>query len=410
MTDGEVRQEDAQPQDPQSQDPRAEDAGTPPASGSSAAPAPPSAPRAGRLPADLVGLGRRTLAASETWTLLALVILVVFFTVKAPGKFFTLTDFSLMGQDAAWLLVMAVGETFVILTAGIDLSVGSVLVLAGVVADLFCLHHGGAGAGWGTIAIGSLLGLGTGLGWGAMQGFLVAKAKVQPLIVTLAGFYAAGEGVSYLITNGADLRTVPNRLVNTIGLGSVVGIPWLIVISFAIAIVGGLVLAYTRFGRYTYAIGSNPEAARRAGIPVDRHLIKIYALAGLLAGVGGILSLASFDSTTIAGHSFDNLEVITAVVLGGASLFGGRGTMLGTVIGLAISTVLVEGLVIIGENIYWQQVAIGAVLVAAVYLDQLRRRQRGGSRARWAGLQLRRFGGPRPDSGRAAGGHIAQEE
>jgi len=342
------------------------------------APARPAA-RSAR-PADTRGAARRFAgrvgAASETYTLLALVILVVFFTVKAPGKFFTLNDFSLMGQNAAPLLVLSVGETFVIITAGIDLAVGSLLVLTGVVTDLYCIHHGGASASWGTIAIGSVLGLGTGAGWGAMQGFLVAKAKVPPLIVTLAGFIAAGEGVAYLITGGADFRTVPGKLVNTIGLGSVAGIPWLIVISFAVAIVAGLALAYTGFGRYTYAIGSNAEAARRAGIRVDRHLIKVYALSGLLAGLAGILSLASFDSTTIAGHAFDNLEAITAVALGGASLFGGRGSMFGTVIGLAISTVLLEGLVIIGVNQYWQEVAIGIVLVAAVYLDQFRRRIR----------------------------------
>ena len=326
------------------------------------------------------GLGRRLggglAGASESWTLLALLILIVIFTVKAPGKFLTLNDFSLMGQNSAPLLVMAVGETFVILTAGIDLSVGSLLVLTGVVTDLYCIHHGGANASWGAIAVGCLIGLATGWAWGALQGFLVAKAKVPPLIVTLAGFIAAGEGVAYLITGGADFRTVPNRLVNTIGLGSVLGVPWLIAISFVITIVGGLVLAFTRFGRYTYAVGSNAEAARRAGIRVDRHLIKIYALSGVLAGVAGILSLASFDSTTIAGHAFDNLEAITAVALGGASLFGGRGSMLGTFIGLAFSTVLLEGLVIIGVNQYWQEVAIGIALVAAVYLDQFRRRLR----------------------------------
>ena len=333
------------------------------------------APPVTRRPAAGRGLARRTVAASESWTLLALIILIAFFTVKAPGKFLTLTDFSLIGQNAAPLLVMAVGQTFVILTAGIDLSVGSVLVLAGVTADLYCLHHGGANAGWGVIAVGTVIGLLTGGGWGAVQGFLIAKAKVPPLISTLAGFGAAS-GAAYLVTGGSDFRAVPSRLVNTIGLGSVAGVPWLIVISFAAAILLGLLLAYTGFGRYTYAIGSSPEAARRAGIRVDRHLIKIYALSGLLSGLAGILSLASFDSTTIAGHATDNLTVITAVVLGGASLFGGRGSMLGTVIGLAISAVLLEGLVIIGINQYCQDVAIGAVLVAAVYLDQFRLRLR----------------------------------
>ena len=152
--------------------------------------------------------------------------------------------------------------------------------------------------------------------------------------------------------------------------------PWLIVISFAVAIIFGLVLAYTRFGRYTYAIGSNAEAARRAGIAVDRHLIKVYALLGLLAGIAGVMSLAYFGTTTIAGHATDNLTVITAVVLGGASLFGGRGSMLGTVIGVFIPAVLLTGLVILAVNQYWQDVAIGVVLVAAVYLDQFRRRLR----------------------------------
>jgi ribose transport system permease protein len=180
--------------------------------------------------------------------------------------------------------------------------------------------------------------------------------------------------VSYLITGGTDLGAPPGPLNQTIGLGTVAGVSWLIVISFVVTLVFGLVLAYTRFGRYTYAIGSNPEAGRRAGIAVDRHLIKVYALAGALSGLAGIMSLGFNTGTTLTGHATDNLTVITGVVLGGASLFGGRGSMLGTFIGIFIPQVLNSGLEIIGVNEYWQQVAIGVVLVAAVYLDQFRRR------------------------------------
>jgi ribose transport system permease protein len=320
-------------------------------------------------------LAGRLITANVTWTFLALVIEMAYFTAAAPGKFLTLSDLSLISQGAAPFLVMAIGETFVIITAGIDLSVGFVLVLSGVVAGEFYLSHGSTNAGTGTILLGALIGVATGAGWGLMQGILVAKAKIPPLIATLAGLGGA-EGISYLITGGSDLRVVPNRLISSIGTGGIFGVQWLIVISFAAILVFGLVLAYTRFGRYTYAIGSNPEAATRAGIRVDRHLMKVYALSGTMAGLAGILDLAYFGTTTISGHPLDNLTVITAVVLGGASLFGGQGSMVGTLIGVYIPAMLATGLIIVGVNQYWQYVLTGAVLAAAVYLDQFRRRLR----------------------------------
>ena len=138
-------------------------------------------------------------------------------------------------------------------------------------------------------------------------------------------------------------------------------------------IIGGISLHRTRFGRYTYAIGSNEEAARRVGIKVDRHLIMVYALSGLLAGFGAVMYLAQFGTTTIAGQSLTNLNVIAAVVIGGTSIFGGDGSMFGTVVGLFIPAVLQSGFVIIGVEPFWQGVAVGAVLIAAVYVDQTRR-------------------------------------
>ncbi|HEY8045538.1 MAG TPA: ABC transporter permease, partial [Streptosporangiaceae bacterium] len=147
----------------------------------------------------------------------------------------------------------------------------------------------------------------------------------------------------------------------------------LAVIATVIIVVGAVVLHRTRFGLHTFAIGSNPEAGRRAGVNVPRHLVMIYALSGLLAGFAGWLNLAFFQSTTIGGQSTTNLSVIAGTVIGGTSLFGGYGSILGTTIGLFIPSTLQNGFVIIGIQPFWQQVVVGAVLIAAVYVDQQRR-------------------------------------
>jgi ribose transport system permease protein len=138
----------------------------------------------------------------------------------------------------------------------------------------------------------------------------------------------------------------------------------------------GLLLHVTRFGGWTFAVGSNAEAARRAGIPVGRQLIKVYVLSGTLAGLAGVMAIARFSTTTIGGHAADNLATISAVVLGGTSLFGGIGTIFGTVIGVFIPVILLNGFVIVGIPPFWQTVAMGAVLILAVWVDQIKRRAR----------------------------------
>jgi ribose transport system permease protein len=225
------------------------------------------------------------------------------------------------------------------------------------------------------ILVGVAAGLAVGLGWGVLNGVLIALLDIPPLIVTLGSFGAA-LGLADVFTGGVDLSGVPNSFGSSIGAGEVGPIPVLVLIAGVVTIVLGVVLHTTRFGRYTYAIGSNAEAARRSGINVNRHLIKVYAIAGLLSGLGGVLSLAYFTTTTISGHTTDNLTAIAAVVIGGTSLFGGVGAMAGTVVGVFIPVVLAAGLVIVGVQSFWQQVMIGVILVAAVYFDQLRRRAR----------------------------------
>jgi len=315
---------------------------------------------------------QRLATGSTTWIILILVGTIVVFSVMEPSSFATVNNARNLATNAAILLVIAVGMTFVIITAGIDLSVGSVLVFSGVVSAK--AMNGMDGNGWDVILVGLVVALACGLGWGVLNGVLITKARVPPLIVTL-GTLGMALGLALIITDGVDIREVPPRLVTSIGVGRLFDqIPWLVVIAVAVAIVFGVMLHSTRFGRHTYAIGSNDEAARRAGINVDRHLIAVYAIAGLLSGLAGFMSLARFATTTIGGHSTDNLQAIAAVVLGGTSLFGGVGTVLGTVVGVFIPAVLQNGFVITGVETFWRDVAVGAVLIAAVYLDQLRRR------------------------------------
>jgi ribose transport system permease protein len=315
---------------------------------------------------------QRFVTGSSTWIGLILVALIVAFSLLEYSSFVSASNARNIATDAAVLLVQATGMTFVIITAGIDLSVGAVLVFSGVVSVK--AMNGVGGDNWGTIFVGLGVALLAGLAWGMLNGFLVAKARIPPLIVTL-GTLGMSLGAALLITGGVDERDVPFKLVNTIGSGRVAAqVPYLVIIAFAVALVFGVLLAATRFGRHTYAVGSNEEAARRAGIAVDRHLIKVYALAGTLSGLAGFLSVARFATTTIGGHDTDNLQAIAAVVIGGTSLFGGVGTMLGTVFGVFIPAVLQNGFVIVGVQPFWQQVAVGAVLIGAVYLDQLRRR------------------------------------
>jgi ribose transport system permease protein len=324
--------------------------------------------------------------------LLVLLFIYLVFSVLAPATFPGWSNQRQVIQNAAILAILGIGMTYVIITSGIDLSVGSVLVFSGVIAAK--AMHAIGGDGWSTAVIGIVLSVLFGIAWGTLNGTLIAKAKVPPLIVTL-GSLSAALGLAQVITGGVDIRQVPAVLTNTIGYGNVPGttVPIISAIALVFLIVFGVILHRTKFGLYTYAVGSNEESARRVGVGVDRHLIMIYGLSGALAGVAGILSLAQYSTTAIAGQSNTNLNVIAAVVIGGTSLFGGSGTIFGTVIGLFIPAMLQDGFVIVGVQPFWQQVAVGTVLVAAVYIDQRRRAaalRGGGTRRSLLALLLRR--------------------
>jgi ribose transport system permease protein len=314
---------------------------------------------------------KRISQLQSVWIFGVLVVIVLFFTAKAGGKFMSTDNFSLISQNVAVWAVLGIGMTYVIITSGIDLSIGSVLVFSSVTAAKAMEKVGGDG--WGVAFLGLFVAMVTGTVWGIINGTLIAKAKIPPLIVTL-GTLSVALGLAQVITKGIDIRAVPQALTDYSTYIKIAGIPSLPFVALVVVVLFGIVLHKTRFGRYTYAIGSNEEAARRVGIKVDRHLITIYAMTGTLAGFAATMSLAQYGTTTIAGQSLTNLNVIAAVVIGGTSIFGGEGSLFGTVVGLFIPAVLQAGFVIIGVQPFWQGVAVGSVLVAAVFVDQSRRR------------------------------------
>jgi len=331
---------------------------------------PPQTPapgRSGSLPP-----WRRALSSSPAYMAVVLLVLVAVFGSQAPDAFLTAANGRNVLTDVAVLLVMAVGTTYVLVAGGFDLSQGSVLVFSGVAAARTMEALGGQGAG--TVVVGVLVGLAAGTAWGALNGLVIAYLGVPALITTL-GSTGAALGAAQLLANGTDVRTIPEALID-VAVQRPLTLSWLVWVAAVVALVGALVLATTRYGRHTQLIGSNAESARRAGISVDRHTASLHVLNGALAGLAGLMSLTRFATTTISGHTTDGLQVITGVVLGGTSLFGGVGTVLGTVIGMFIPGVLNNGFVVLNVQAFWQQVAVGVVLVVAVYVDQLKRRRR----------------------------------
>ncbi|CAB5012018.1 MAG: ABC transporter permease [Actinobacteria bacterium] len=327
-----------------------------------------------------VPLLRRLSRIQAAQIVLVLVGLLIFFSIMSPDAFFTVFTFRSIIMNTAIFAVLGVGATLVIITAGIDLSVGAVLVFSSVIAAKVMENLGAEG--WATAFVGTLVAIACGAAWGFINGFLIGRAKVPAFIVTL-GTLGMALGLSQVLTGGIDVSGVPEVLVDTVGFGNAFSeVPTIVVISAIVVIIGSIVLHRTRFGMYTYAVGSNPEACRRVGIKVDRQLIFVYMIAGACAGIGGILSLALFQQTTIGGQSMTALTVIAGVVIGGTSLFGGVGSIFGTVIGLLIPAVLQTGFVIIGVESYWQGVVIGIFLIGAVYVDGVRRTkaQRGSGR------------------------------
>jgi len=271
----------------------------------------------------------------------------------------------------SWIAISAFGEILVIVTGGIDLSVGSTMALAGLISALALTSWG-----WPVIP-GILVGLLVGVVIGLINGLLISKAKLPPFIATL-GMMSVARGICYGLTNGQPVRGLPEGF-NFLGkyeaplLG--VDMPLPAVLMFIIAIIMGLFLLRTVWGYRIYALGGNEQAARLSGISTSRVKLLVYTLCGFLTALGGLLMTARLGVAAPTAALGYELDVIAAVVIGGASLSGGEGTILGVLIGAAIMQVLRNGLVLLGFPAYWQPAAIGLVIIVAIMLDQLRKRR-----------------------------------
>jgi ribose/xylose/arabinose/galactoside ABC-type transport system permease subunit len=338
-----------------------------------------------RHPVELIG---------QLWAWLFLLLLIIIFSFTGQG-FFSLLNFQNILANMAIVLIMALGQTFVIIAGGIDLSTGYVMGLATVVAALVMANFSDTTPLAVVVLAGLVAGVFGGLIPGFINGILIARLRVPPFIVTL-GMYGIARGFGFIFSGGqpvsiqykglgqvgngyllyyspdagfsffnlpAGLKSEQLRQVTSI-------LPHPVTLMIILVVLCHLLLRQTRFGQYTYAVGGNREASLRAGIPVDRHTILVYMLSALLAALAGVLYTTRFTNGAANAGDALLLDSIAAVVIGGASLFGGEGTIIGTLIGALIIAIIQNGLVILGINPFWQFVAIGIVIILAVLVDQ----------------------------------------
>lgn len=319
------------------------------------------------------GTLRRLLASREMGVFLALVMLVIAMRFFSPFFWGTQNIFNVL-RSMSTIGIMAIGQTMIIITAGIDLSVGSILAAsATITARLMFLE---VVPPW--IAV--LMGLGFGTLLGLTNGLIITKVKVNPFITTL-GMLSIGRGLTYLLASGLQgtvASNVPMRseAVNFLGKGYVGPVPMPVIEMLVLVIIFSLFLRYTVLGRQIYAVGSNEQAARLSGVPV--HLVKtfVYTVTGTLSALAGIMTAGLLSTAATSAGVGTELDVIAAVVIGGASLMGGEGTIIGAIIGAAIMAVLRNAFVLLHFPIYMQTITIGVVIILAVATDQLRRRNR----------------------------------
>jgi ribose transport system permease protein len=296
---------------------------------------------------------------------LTLIALFVGLSLGSP-HFLTSTNLSSVVRQTAVINIMALGMTMIIIAGGIDLSVGSILAMGGLLGTMAMEKGMPIPAG---IAIGIL----TGMLAGFTNGFMTTQLKINPFIVTL-GTLGIVRGLALIISNGLPVHQIPPAF-SYLGEGNLVGVPFVLWILLVCAVAVHVILEHTRLGRYAFAIGSNVEAAVYAGVPVSFHTTAVYTIGGMLTGLAGMIEASRLmTGQPTAGQGYE-LQAIAAVVIGGGSLRGGEGSVVGTLVGAFIMGLLANGSDLLGISPYLQQAIIGAVIILAVAADELRKRK-----------------------------------
>ena len=299
--------------------------------------------------------------------MLALIAVVVIFGALKPSVFLTWDNINSILVAASILIVLAIGQTYVVVSAGIDLSINATLILAAVVFGWMFRHDVGVG-------LGILAALSAGLLIGVINGLIITRGGVTDFIATL-GMLSVATGMALLISNAQPV-TVFNSFFTELATGSIGPIRYMVLIAIAVAILAHIVLFHTRLGTHLLAVGGNREAADDMGINTARIKVIAYSVAGILAGIGAIMAVARVGAAEPQASTTLLLNSVAAVVLGGVSLFGGRGSILGPVVGALILQTLINGLTISNVPVYWQPIAVGSVVVLSAIAFQ-RREQRG---------------------------------
>ncbi|MEZ5351433.1 MAG: ABC transporter permease [Bryobacteraceae bacterium] len=294
-----------------------------------------------------------------------LIALFIGLSVASPN-FLSSTNLSSVVRQTAVINIMALGMTLIIIGGGIDLSVGSILAMGGLVGTM-AMEKGAP------VAVGVAVGLGTGLLCGLANGVMTTRLRINPFIVTL-GTLGIIRGLALIISGGLPVHDVPKSF-SYLGEGTLLGVPFVLWVLVICALLVHVILEHTKLGRYAFAIGSNAEAALYAGIPVSTITVAVYTIGGMLTGLAGMIEASRLmTGQPTAGQGYE-LQAIAAVVIGGGSLRGGEGSVVGTLVGAFIMGLLSNGSDLLGISPYLQQVIIGAVIIAAVAVDELRKRR-----------------------------------